>query len=157
MVRLILLSVAALVPAVTATASAGCPAPLPADVQQGLAAHSIGVVDASDVAPGALPVRARQALRVAKRNFGWTHGGPTTVHLVRLVDPPPGRCFTGTGTLQPGSLAWLVVIRNATIRMLGGRGASYTATLAVFVETSRPRFVVALTISSGCGLDVPHA
>ncbi len=46
-----------------------------------------------------------------------------------------------------GSLAWLVVTRNATIPMTGPRGGTYAATLAAIVQTQRPRFVVALTIS----------
>jgi len=41
----------------------------------------------------------------------------------------------------------LVVTRNATIPMTGPRGGTYAATLAAIVQTQRPRFVVALTIS----------
>jgi hypothetical protein len=154
------LLVVAVAPAVAAKSLAGpAPVPVPADVKQGLACHSIGVVDASDAAPRSLAVDSRMALRIVrthtvwtiphpKYNHGWTLAGRRiTVHLVRLTDPPSGsNGLVSTAPLHAGSLVWLVVIRNVEIPVLGPRGGSYLADVAVFVETTRPRFVVALTI-----------
>jgi hypothetical protein len=148
--RVALLLLVLLVPATSAFAGGLVerpPAPLPDDVRQGLVAKRIGVADASGVPSSSLPVSAAHAERVARRNFGWTRGRPLTVHLVRLTDPGSGPAHA----LRVGSIQWLVVLRNAHIPILGGPsgriGRGYrTVPLAVFVDTTKPRFLVALTI-----------
>jgi hypothetical protein len=54
--------------------------------------------------------------------------------------------WTDIRPLQVGGLAWVVVIRNATIPILGPPGGSYCATFVVLVQTAQPRWVVGLTI-----------
>ena len=122
--------------------------------------YSIGVSDASSVDPSSVAVSYLRADRIALRKFGWVarpyaasgwvRVHRVTVHLVRVVPPPIGwpdrRGFVSTAPLKPGDLAWLVVIRDATIPILGPPGGTYIAPLAIFVRTDEPSFVVALTI-----------
>ncbi|PYO45209.1 MAG: hypothetical protein DMD33_00250 [Gemmatimonadetes bacterium] len=66
-----------------------------------------------------------------------------TVHLVRVVSSNT----VGKLGLFPDQLAWLVVIRDVTIPILGPPGRpgprSYTGMLAVFVRTDTPRYILA--------------
>jgi hypothetical protein len=141
----------ALVLAATALAAAGTAA-LPSDVRDGLVAQSIEVRQPTG-APAQLPVSATRAKRIVKR-LGFVNGHTVGVYLVRVTghpgpfDPlPPGRGWTPITPLQVGDLAWIVVIRDATIPITGPPGGSYKATLVVIVETTHPKWVVGLTIT----------
>ena len=126
------------------------PSPVPDEVALGLPLVGIRVVDATDVVSGSLPVRPQRAVRVARKYFGgfarpytsgWVRVGRVTLHLVRVVQS------SGSG-LFAGELAWLVVIRDATIPILGGPPGRagqlfYVAPLAVFVRTDEPRYIMA--------------
>jgi len=99
-------------------------------------------------------VSATRAKRIVKR-LGFVNGYAVGGYLVRVTghpgpfDPlPTGRGWTPITPLQVGDLAWIVVIRDATIPIRGPPGGSYKATLVVFVETTRPQWVVGLTIAS---------
>jgi hypothetical protein len=88
------------------------------------------------------------------RRLGFVNGNAVGVYLVRVTghtgpfDPlPTGRGWTPITPLQVGDLAWIVVTRAATIPILGPPGGSYKATLVVIVETTRPKWVVGLTIT----------
>ena len=135
-------------------------APVPAEVQEGLAADYIGVVDARDPAPG-LAVSAKRAVRVAKHSFnwslppkyssGWSLATPLTVHLVRIT-ALPSASIGSTDRLYVGDLAWLVVIWNAVVPSLGPphpgrpRPLYYVQPVVVFVQTTKPHWVMATTI-----------
>lgn len=150
-----LIALAGVVLAVSPSAMAAGHIALPADVQAGLAAHPIGVEQAINISPRSVAVTAQRALRIAKRDFEWARGTRPAVYLIRIVthpgvfDPPvPGASgWTDIHPLQVGDLAWVVVIRNAKIPILGPHGGgSDRATLAVLVQTTQPRWVVGLLI-----------
>jgi len=152
-VRVFTVAVAAFVLLVTATAveAAGTVA-LPSDVRDGLTAQSVEVGQPTG-APVQLPVSATRAKRIVKR-LGFVNGHAVGVYLVRVTghpgpfDPlPPGRGWTPIAPLQVGDLAWIVVIRDATIPILGPPGGTYKATLVVIVDTTHPKWVVGLTIT----------
>lgn len=147
----IVIAALALVLAGTAVGAAGAAA-LPSDVRDGLVGQSIEVGQPTG-APAQLPVSATRAKRIVKR-LGFVNGHTVGVYLVRVTghpgpfDPlPAGRGWTPITPLQVGDLAWIVVIRDATIPILGPPGGSYKATLVVIVETTRPKWVVGLTIT----------
>jgi hypothetical protein len=149
--RVVTVVIAALVLAATALGATGTAA-LPSDVRDGLVAQSLEVGEPTG-APAQLPVSATRAKRIVKR-LGFVNGHAVGVYLVRVTahagpfDPlPPGRGWTPITPLQVGDLAWIVVIRDATIAILGPPGGSYKATLVVIVETTRPKWVVGLTIT----------
>jgi hypothetical protein len=150
--RIFTVVIAALV--VVATAGAAIrTAALPIDARDGLANDSIEIGPPTG-APGQLPVSAARAKRVVKRHFGAFHCHGIGVYLVRITghpgpfDPlPPGRGWTTITPLQVGDLAWIVVIRGATIPITGQPGGSYKATLVAIVETTHPKWVVGLTIA----------
>ena len=151
--RVFTVAVAAFVLLVTATAveAAGTVA-LPSDVRDGLTAQSVEVGQPTG-APAQLPVSATRAKRIVKR-LGFVNGHAVGVYLVRVTghpgpfDPlPPGRGWTPIAPLQVGDLAWIVVIRDATIPILGPPGGTYKATLVVIVDTTHPKWVVGLTIT----------
>jgi hypothetical protein len=88
------------------------------------------------------------------KRLGFVNGHAVDVYLVRVTghpgpfDPlPPGRGWTPITPLQVGDLAWIVVIRDATIPVLGPPRATYKATLVVLVDTTHPKWVVGLTIT----------
>jgi hypothetical protein len=93
----------------------------------------------------------QRAVRVALRNFGgfaypstsgWVRVGRVTLHLVRVVRSSSRGAFG----LFPDQLVWLVVIRDVTIPNLGpgrSRPLIYTGTMAVFVRTDVPRYILA--------------
>lgn len=138
------------------------PSPVPEDIKLALAEQSIGVADATDVSPVSLRVSSARARRVALKNFSWTvlpyrsgwiRMNRITTHLVRLseIRRASGRFdFPDMHPLHAGDLAWLVVIRDATLPLLGPPGRpgprSYMAPLAVFVSTDEPRYVRAMSI-----------
>jgi hypothetical protein len=74
---------------------------------------------------------------------GWHRVGRVTVHLVRVVSSNT----VGKLGLFPDQLAWLVVIRDVTIPIIGPPGrpgpSSYISMLAVFVRTDIPRYILA--------------
>lgn len=151
--RVFTVAVAAFVLLVTATAveAAGTVA-LPSDLRDGLTAQSVEVGQPTG-APAQLPVSATRAKRIVKR-LGFVNGHAVGVYLVRVTghpgpfDPlPPGRGWTPIAPLQVGDLAWIVVIRDATIPILGPPGGTYRATLVVIVDTTHPKWVVGLTIT----------
>ena len=151
--RVFTVAVAAFVLLVTATAveAAGTVA-LPSDVRDGLTAQSVEVGQPTG-APAQLPVSATRAKRIVKR-LGFVNGHAVGVYLVRVTghpgpfDPlPPGRGWAPIAPLQVGDLAWIVVIRDATIPILGPPGGTYRATLVVIVDTTHPKWVVGLTIT----------
>jgi hypothetical protein len=149
--RVFIVVVAAVVLAATARAAAHT-TPLPSDVRDGLVAQSLEVGQPTG-APARLPVSAARAKPIAKRQFGFVHGHGVGVYLVRITghpspfDPlPAGRGWTPIAPLQVGDLAWIVVMRDATIPRLGPPGGTYKATLVVIVETRHPKYVVGLTI-----------
>src|SRR6266540_2664335 len=114
----------------------------------------VGTPSAAAACPTAsLPITASKALKVAKRNFGWARGSRPAAYLVHITDHPSAfdrpsgaEGWIDIHPLQVGDLAWLVVIRHAQIPILGGHGGSYRATLVVIEETTRPRYVIGLTI-----------
>jgi hypothetical protein len=125
---------------------------LPEGIALSLASTGIEVVDASDVNAGSFPMSRQRAVRVALRNFGgfaypytsgWVRVGRVTLHLVRVVRSSS----RGALGLFPDQLVWLVVIRDVTIPNLGPPGRSrpftYTGTMAVFVRTDVPRYILA--------------
>jgi hypothetical protein len=149
--RVFTVVIAALVLAATALGAAGTAA-VPSDVRDGLAAQSIEV-GLPTGAPAQLPVSATRAKRIVKR-LGFVNGHAVGVYLVRVTghpgpfDPlPAGHGWTPITPLQVGDLAWIVVIRDATIPILGPPGGTYKATLVVIVETTHPKWVVGLTIT----------
>jgi hypothetical protein len=122
------------------------------DIALSLASTGIEVVDEPEVNAGPLPVGPRRAVRVALRNFGgfaypytsgWVRVGRVTLHLVRVVRSSS----RGQLGLFPDQLVWLIVIRDVTIPNLGPPGRSrpltYTGTMAVFVRTDVPRYILA--------------
>jgi hypothetical protein len=126
--------------------------PLPEDIAVSLTSTGIQVADAAAIDSGSLPVGPRRAARVAVRNFGgfaypytsgWVRVGRVTLHLVRIVRSSS----RGALGLFPDQLVWLVVIRDVTIPNLGRPGRSrphtYTDTMAVFVRTDVPRYIIA--------------
>ncbi len=132
-----------------AAALAPAPSPVPDEVTLGLPRAGIEVVDASDVAPGSLPVSSRQAVQIARKGFGgfarpytsgWVRLGRVTVHLVRVVRSSSSGLFVG-------QVVWLVVIRDATLPIFGPPGRSgprySVGPLAVFVRTGEPRYILA--------------
>ncbi len=125
---------------------------LPEDVAMSLTSSGIEVRDASEVKRGSSYITSRRAVAIARRNFGgmarpyssgWHRVGRVTVHLVRVVSSNT----VGKLGLFPDQLAWLVVIRDVTIPILGPPGRpgprSYTGMLAVFVRTDTPRYILA--------------
>jgi hypothetical protein len=149
--RVITVVFAALVLTATSNAATQITA-LPSDVRDGLMAQSLEVGQPTG-APARLPVSAVRAKRIVKR-LGFVNGHTVGVYLVRVTghpgpfDPlPPGRGWTPITPLQVGDLAWIVVIRDATIPITGPPGGTYKATLVVIVETTRPKWVVGLTIT----------
>jgi hypothetical protein len=74
---------------------------------------------------------------------GWHRVGRVTVHLVRVVSSNT----VGKLGLFPDQLAWLVVIRDVTIPIIGPPGRprppSDISMLAVFVRTDIPRYILA--------------
>jgi hypothetical protein len=115
-----------------------------------LGLHSAGI-DVVPTPPTATAVSARQARRIATKNFGgfahpytsgWKRAGRVSVYLARVV----GSNSRGPLGLFPDQLVWLVVIRDVTIPDLGPPGRPhhpYLAWLGVFVRTDIPRYVVA--------------
>lgn len=147
-------------PAMAAARPIPSPSPVPQDVRDALAQwSSIGVADATDVAPSTLPVGPARAYRAAAKAFardarpktvlaigsGWslllTH--PITISLVRLTGRPQGAGWTDIDPLQVGDLVWIVVIRNVPIPNLGPpnplSGSFWLESLVVFVRTDVPR------------------
>jgi hypothetical protein len=126
---------------------------LPSDVRDGLTAESIEIGSPIG-APARLPVSAARAKRIVRPMMRFYRGYSGGVYLVRITghpgpfDPlPPGRGWTTITPLQVGDLAWIVVIRDATIPITGPLGGSYQATLVVIVETTRPAWVTGFTIT----------
>jgi hypothetical protein len=117
-------------------------------VALGLHGSGIDVVAAS---PTPTQVSARQARRIATRNFGefahpytsgWKRVGRVSVYLTRVVRSNS----RGPLGLFPDQLVWLVVIRDVTLPDLGPPGRPhhpFIAWLGVFVRTDMPRYVVA--------------
>ncbi len=134
------------------------PTVVPADVRTALAQLSVGVASPVDVNPSLLAVRYKAALRIARRKVSWmirpyrsdwSRVHRVTVHLVRIVPPlplPDHQGYVSIAPLRIGDLAWLVVMRDATIPILGPPGGTYVAPIAVFVRTDQRKFVVAVTI-----------
>ena len=149
--RVFTVVIGALVLAATALGATGTAA-LPSDVRDGLAAQSIEVGQPTG-APARLPVSATRAKQIVKR-LGFVNGHAAGVYLVRVTahpgpfDPlPPSHGWTPIMPLQVGDLAWIVVIRDARIPILGPPGGTYKATLVVIVETTHAKYVVGLTIT----------
>ena len=115
-----------------------------------LGLHSAGI-DVVPAPPTATQVSARQARRIATKNFGgfarpytsgWKRVGRVSVSLARVV-----RSNTlGPLGLFPDQLIWLVVIRDVSIPDLGPPGRPhrpFIGWLGVFVRTDMPRYIVA--------------
>jgi hypothetical protein len=126
--------------------------PLPEDIALGLPSAGIEVVDASDMDASAFPINSRRAVHLATRNFGgfahryrsgWVRVGRVTVHLVRVLQSNS----RGPLGLFPDQIVWLVVIRDVTVPLLGAHSPPWydVGTMAVFVRTDVPRYVVAST------------
>ena len=115
-----------------------------------LGLHSAGI-DVVPTPPTVTSVSARQARRIATRNFGrfarpytsgWKRVGRVSVYLARVVRSNS----RGSLGLFPDQLVWLVVIRDVTLPDLGPPGRPHRPFLAwmgVFVRTDMPRYVVA--------------
>jgi hypothetical protein len=152
-VRIATALLAALVLAAPAGASVRAAA-LPTDVRDGLAHYSVDVGPPTD-APGRLPVSAARAKAILTRYFGWeAHGHKIGTYLLRITGHPgpfepllPGHAWTTINPLQVGDLAWIGVIRNVSIPITGPPGGTVRETLVVIVETTRPKWVVGLTLA----------
>jgi hypothetical protein len=151
-VRLVASALVTLILAGTAKAAPSA-APLPVDVHDGLATISSIETGPPTGAPAQLPVTASSAKRIVRHHFGVPCRQKVGVYLVRITghpgafDPlPPGHGWTSIARLQVGDLVWIVVIRNAPIPVLAGAGGIVRETLAVIVETMRPRWVIGITI-----------
>lgn len=158
------LALAALVAAVPASAHTSArdavpkPTIVPEDVRTALAELSVGVADVPSTNVPNLPVAYKAAFRVAKSKAGWmarpyrsdwVRVHRITIHLVRIVPPlvlPEHHGFVSLAPLRIGDLAWLVLMRDATIPILGPPGGTYIAPIAVFVRTDQPTFVVAVSL-----------
>jgi hypothetical protein len=145
--------------ALARTSSTPTPTVVPEDVRAALADLSIGVASATAVNTASLTVGYRRAFRIAEHKagwmiraygHGWTRVDRLTIHLVRIVPPlfgePDHHAFVSISPLLIGDLAWLIVMRDATIPILGPPGGTYIAPIAVFVRTDVPKFVVATTL-----------
>jgi hypothetical protein len=134
------------------------PTRVPADVRTALAELSVGVASPVDIDPSLLSVRYKTALRIAQKHVGrmvrpyrsgWSRVHRIAIHLVRIVPPiplPDHHGFVSLAPLRIGDLAWLIVMRDATIPVLGPPGGTYVAPIAVFVRTDEPAFVVAMSL-----------
>jgi hypothetical protein len=135
------------------------PTMVPEDVRTALAELSVGVAGLPNTNVPSLPVGYKAAFRVAKNKAGWMvrpyrsnwrRVDRLTIHLVRIVHPlfgePDHHAFVSISPLRIGDLAWLVVMRDATIPILGPRGGTYIASVAVFVRTDEPSFVAAVSL-----------
>ena len=129
--------------ALCAAALALGPPPLPPEVTAGLSPYGIEVVAAETT----VPVSAHRATRIARRHVrisirpypsAWVRVGRVSAHLVRVVH----RDFA----LREGQIVWLVVIRDASIPVLGPRGGTYFASIGVFVASDDARFIEAVTL-----------
>ena len=117
-------------------------------VALGLHSAGIDVVPASSTAT---QVSARQARRIATKNFGgfappytsgWKRIGRVSVYLARVVQSNS----LGPLGLFSDQLIWLVVIRDVSIPDLGPPGRPhrpFIGWLGVFVRTDVPRYIVA--------------
>ena len=115
-----------------------------------LGLHGAGI-DVVPAPPIATRVTARQARRIATKNFGgfarpygsgWTRDGRVSVYLAHVVQSSS----RGPLGLFPEQLVWLVVIRDVTFPDLGPPGRPhrpFIGWLGVFVRTDTPRYVVA--------------
>jgi hypothetical protein len=144
----------ALTTAATGRATAA-PPPLPPDVQHALADFSIGVVDARDVPAKSLPVSRRAALHAARHRtvwgappalLGWRVVPEVKVYLVRLTERLAGsKAAVKTDPLVAGDLAWLVIVRNAEIPLLGPPDKAHMlVNVAVLVQTTTPNTVASV-------------
>jgi hypothetical protein len=108
-------------------------------------------VDVVPTPPTPTSISARQARRIATKNFGgfahpytsgWKRVGRVSVYLARVV-----RSNTlGPLGLFPDQLVWLVVIRDVSIPDLGPPGRPhrpFIGWMGVFVRTDIPRYIVA--------------
>jgi hypothetical protein len=156
-VRLVTLSLVGLLALTTAATGRATTAPpvLPLDVKRALADYSIGVVDASDVPAKSLGVSRRTALRAARHRTvwgappalqGWRVVPQVSVYLVRLTERPTGsKAAVKTDPLTAGDLAWLVIVRNAEIPIIGPiEVAHMLVNVAVLVQTTTPHTVASL-------------
>lgn len=127
--------------------------PLPEEVASSLPFAGLEVVDAIDV-DESLPVSSRRAARLAWRHFrdlalpygpGWARTNRLSVHLVRVLR---SSTVSRLGLFRD-QIMWLVVVRDVTVPLLGppgrSRSRSQIATLAVFVRTDVPQYIVAST------------
>jgi hypothetical protein len=115
-----------------------------------LGLHGAGI-DVVPTPPATTSVSARQARRIATKNFGgfdhpytsrWKRVGRVSVYLARVVRSNS----RGTLGLFPDQLVWLVVIRDVTIPDLGPPGRPhrpFIGWMGVFVRTDAPRYIVA--------------
>ena len=158
------LALAALVAAVPASPCSSVqdalpkPTIVPEDVRTALDQLSVGVAGVPSTNVPNLPVGYKAAFRVAESKAGWmvrpyrsdwVRVHRITIHLVRIVPPlvlPDHHGFVSLAPLRIGDLAWLVVMRDATIPILGPPGGTYIAPIAVFVRTEQPTFVAAVTL-----------
>lgn len=134
------------------------PTMVPEDVRTALAELSVGVAGLANTNTPKLPVGYKVAFRVAENKAGWmvrpyrsdwVRVHRITVHLVRIVPPlvlPEHHGFVSLAPLRIGDLAWLIVMREATIPILGPPGGAYLAPVAVFVRTDEPSFVAAVSL-----------
>lgn len=130
---------------------------IPASITEGLQnVYRITIV----LDPPALSPRitADQAILVSRQNFPWASADPASAHFVAFTDlnsgtlpPHPDGVVDGL-TVVPkfvNTPAWLVILPNSTIPLLGSpTGASYTASLCVFVDASTGAFLKAVTVTT---------
>jgi hypothetical protein len=130
-------------PLLALTATFALASPLPPEVTAGLTPYGIEVVAAGTT----VPVPASQAFRTARKHVGlwarpytagWVRLGRMSANLVRVVH--------SESLLSEGQVVWLVVIRDATIPVLGPRGGTYVGSIGVFVGSDKARFLEAVTL-----------
>lgn len=132
---------------------------VPSDVYRNL--RSDWGITAASPAPGTRPlISAVQARATAENEYGFVGSSKPSTHLVLLSDPDYGEAASeeaageDDATFVPlfmNHLAWLVVVRNATVPVLGPPGkrtsrATYDATIAVFVDARTGEDIEAVTL-----------
>jgi hypothetical protein len=161
-VALVALSLAGALIARTNLASAAPMASIPAPIIDGLQSrYRITIRESAPIASA--PVSADQAIAVAQQNFGWTKAEGATAHFVAFTDlnsgtvSPHPNGVIDHATVVPWFVdtpAWLVVMSNAKVPLLGGAGGAtkfYTTNLCVFVNPETSAYLKAVTVTAESG------
>jgi hypothetical protein len=102
---------------------------------------------------------AEQARATASREYGFAGGTVESTHLVAFSEPDFGEAENEIAAAEDDAtfvplymnhLAWLVVVRDANLPVLGPPGrrtrSTYEATVAVFIDATTGRDIEAVTL-----------